>query len=104
MGLMKRRQWNEASQLVNHGRIHADRSPIARSAMHHAVSGTDQAVVRELAFHPIQERGEGILMSGGFCQILIGQKHSRLVLCDKMHAMPDAVEFALASKPLAARP
>ena len=96
MGLMKRRQRNELTQLVNHRGIDTYRRSIDRSTMDDAMPGRDQAIVGNWRFHPIQKRGERVLMSGRFSQILIDQRCSRAVLCDEMHAMSDAVEFAVA--------
>ena len=70
MGLMERRQRNEAAQLVDDRRIDTDGRGIERSAMHHAMPGRDEAMVVELAFDPAQKRGERVLMGGPFCQIL----------------------------------
>ena len=48
MRLMQRRQRNEAGQLGDHLRIDANRRRVAHPAMHHAVAGCDQFLVREV--------------------------------------------------------
>lgn len=71
--------------------------------MHHAMSSADQAVVLKLAFYPVQERGECIVMGGASCQIFIRQGRSCVVSCNEMYPVSYAVEFTVADEALAAR-
>jgi hypothetical protein len=52
MGLMERRQRNEAAQFGDHRGVDTNRGGIQRSAMHHPVSGRDQPMVLKAGFQP----------------------------------------------------
>ena len=105
MRLMQRRQWDEAGQFGDHLGIDTHRPLVARPAMHDAVPGRDQLVVREIAV-PSQRRSAASASSWVVpsAQILVDQRRSGAVLGGEMSPVPESCVLAFAKEVLPRRP
>ena len=103
MRLVKGRQRNEPGQRRDDIGIYPYRARVDGSAMHHAMAGPDQLMLRKVALQPAKDRFERIFVRASFRQAPVEKLRATPVSRRKADAMVNAFARTVAKEAFAGR-
>jgi hypothetical protein len=87
-------QGDQRFQRLDYGAVNPHRGGVMLSTVHDAMARADQAVLAEMKFQPVEEKGEARHRAGGACRRFFGDGAAVLAPCLQHGCAADFFDLA----------